>query len=130
MKLIFEYLTGEIFLFENPVENYIVIALVGYVAFEIAFHAVGKLYGCGIINGSEEGSFFHWFIRIVFLVIIYYLIATVVKLYNWFNNLPITKWWVIGGAVGGFVFLYGLVKIIKYKKRERKRNTEKSEVKK
>jgi hypothetical protein len=44
LKLAFEYLTDSCSLLENPIENYMIMAMVGVVAYVIAYDVVGVLY--------------------------------------------------------------------------------------
>lgn len=49
--------------------------------------------------------------------IAYSLVATAIRIYNWFVELPNYKWWIIGLAMGGSIVTYGLCKAHTYRKR-------------
>lgn len=59
-KFIFDLITSPLSLFENPFYNYIAMAIIGIVAYKIAFSIVGKLGLRG-----KSGSIVHWAIRFV-----------------------------------------------------------------
>lgn len=104
-------------LLENPLDDYVIMAIIGIVAYGIAYSLVGKLYHYDIIDGRGVGQIMHWIIRLVVFVIIFYLVATAIRIYNWFVALSKYKWWIIGLAMGGSIVTYGLCKVYSYKKR-------------
>ena len=65
LKPIYELITGEYTLFDNIIYNYIVMTIVLFISYIIAFRLVGKLYNQKIINSRTTGSILHWGIRII-----------------------------------------------------------------
>ena len=64
-KFIFDLATEPLGL---PIE-WIVLLVIGEIAYRVAYDKVGVLYHNGSISGRSAGSFFHWIIRtVVFLV--------------------------------------------------------------
>ena len=58
-KLIFEILTDPLGL---PIEwywEYLILTVIGAVAYAVAYRCVGDMYSGGMIDGSTSGSFFH-----------------------------------------------------------------------
>lgn len=113
MKLLFEYIISSFSLFEDPIKNYMIMAIIGAIAFTVAYGAVGELYSFGIIGGRESGHVLHWIIRLIVFGVIYYVFATIMQIYNWFHGLPDYKWWVVGVIiglliVGGCIIRYNL----------------------
>lgn len=99
-KLIFEFLTEPLGL---PVEwywEYIILAIIGFVAYIIAFRCVGKMYHNDIINSRGSGSFFHWLIRLIFFAIIWALTYGVISLVKW-----ICDNWILVLSIIGFIAL-------------------------
>ncbi len=94
LKALFQYLTDSYALLENPVDNYIIMGVVGIVAFLIAYRIVGWFYDEDIISGSRVGSILHWIIRFIVFVAIYYVVATVIRIYKWITGLPLYMWWI------------------------------------
>lgn len=109
MKLLFNYLTNSFSLLDNPADNYVIMTIVGVIAFTVAYSVVGELYRIGFIEGRESGHVLHWLIRLVVFVIIFYIFATVMRIYNWFDNLPDYKWWIVVFIIG-LLILGGLVR--------------------
>lgn len=64
-KFIFDLATEPLGL---PIEWYyewIILLVIGKIAYHIAYHKVGVLYHSGSISGRSAGSFVHWIIRTV-----------------------------------------------------------------
>lgn len=64
-RFIFELATEPLGL---PIEWYyewIILLVIGEIAYQIARDKVGVLYHCGSISGRSAGSFVHWIIRTV-----------------------------------------------------------------
>ena len=67
-KFLFGLLTDPLGL---PIEwyyEYLILAVIGAVAYGIAYRCVGDMYHMGAINGRMSGSFFHWLIRFILFV--------------------------------------------------------------
>lgn len=65
-KFIFDLVTESLGL---PIEWYyewIILGVIGYIAYLIAYDKVGNLYHGDFISGRASGSFFHWIIRTIF----------------------------------------------------------------
>ena len=109
MKLIFEYLTNSFSLFDNPVKDYIAMAAIGIMAFRVAYSVVGDFYSLGLISGRESGHVLHWIIRLIVFAVIFYIFATILRIYSWFISLPDYKWWVVGTIVALVITGVGLI---------------------
>ena len=68
-KTIFEFLTDPLSLPFNPLVEHLILLLIGWIAYQYAYEKVGMLYARNIIVGRNEGSFFHWLIRLFVFVI-------------------------------------------------------------
>lgn len=65
-KFLFELATDPLGL---PIEwhyEYLILAVIGLLAYRLAYSKVGDLYNGGFISGRETGSFLHWLFRFVF----------------------------------------------------------------
>lgn len=80
-SFIFDLITSPLSLFENPIHNYIAMALIGAVAFGIAYRAVGELGLRG-----EAGSIAHWIIRFFVFVFIWLFCCIVIKIITFIMN--------------------------------------------
>ena len=57
-----------------PIAGYwewIILAIIAFSAYAIAFRTVGDLYDGGMISGSAAGSILHWIIRLIVFVVIW-----------------------------------------------------------
>ena len=69
-KPIFVFFTDNLSLFDNVLYDFLLMGIIGLVAFRVAFSSVGWFYALDIIDSREAGSFLHWVIRsIAFLVL-------------------------------------------------------------
>lgn len=70
-KFIFDLATEPLGL---PVEWYyewIILGVIGYIAYLIAYEKVGSLYHGDFISGRAAGSFFHWIIRTIYFIVMW-----------------------------------------------------------
>ena len=103
-KFIFELVTDPLGL---PIEWYyevLVLALIGALAFRVAFDKVGDLYR-GTISGKEAGSFFHWLIRTIVFVAIWAVTYGAIKIVKF---VIVYKWYFIIGISGIAVVVLGV----------------------
>lgn len=56
LKILFQYLTDSYALLENPVDNYIIMGVVGGIAFLVAYSIVGWFYDEDLISGSRASQ--------------------------------------------------------------------------
>ena len=111
LKLIFQFITESYALHENPVDNNILMALVGSIAFFTAWKIVGSLYNGGIISGSNEGKLAHWIIRTFVFIGIYYIFAILIRIYKWILCVPKYVWIILTVVI--IVILISIL-ILKY----------------
>ena len=84
-KFIFDLITSPLSLFGNPIYNYIAMAIIGIVAFKIAFEMVGELGLSG-----ELGSIVHWLIRLLVFALVWFICCVVISLIEFIINNWIT----------------------------------------
>ena len=73
-KFIFDLITSPFSLFDNPFYNYLAMALIGVIAYKVAFNVVKELGLRG-----EAGSIAHWTIRFIVFTLIWLLCCIVIK---------------------------------------------------
>lgn len=117
LKLLFQYLTESYALLENPIDNYIIMGVVGIVSFFIAYGVVGVFYDEHLIGGSSIGSVLHWIIRFFVFVVIYYTIAFLIRLYKWIMGIPKYVWWIALIIIVAIIVLVLIPKFISRRKR-------------
>lgn len=93
MKTLFRYFTDSFSLSENPINNYVLMAIVGFMSCIAAYLSVGKLYQIDFIDGSAAGRFLHWTIRAIVFAVICELAATLMRVYDWFRGLQLMDSW-------------------------------------
>lgn len=103
-KFLFERATDPLGLPINAFYEYIILAVIGAVAYGIAYSKVGDMYHGSLISGRTEGSFFHWLIRLILFVGLWLLAYGAIQGYyfvtaNWQIILMIT------GSVAGAAML-------------------------
>ena len=81
IKIIFDLITSPLSLFENPLQNYIAMAIIGAISYGIAFRAVGELGLRG-----KAGSDVHWTIRLIVFLVIWLLCCIVIKIVTFVIN--------------------------------------------
>ena len=67
-KIFFEILTDPLGLPVNILTEYIILGVIGIIAFIISFRVVGNMYHGGQISTRTGGSAAHWLIRLLFVV--------------------------------------------------------------
>lgn len=87
MSTIFEFSTTTLQISSDPVINYIVMLIIGLLAYKIAFAKVGEIGVKG-----ELGSFLHWIIRIVVFITIWAFVVTVISTIKFIVSIPIWVW--------------------------------------
>lgn len=81
IKIIFDLITSPLSLFENSLQNYIAMAIIGTISYGIAFRAVGELGLRG-----QAGSDVHWTIRLIVFLVIWLLCCIVIKIVTFVIN--------------------------------------------
>lgn len=118
MKAWFKFITESYSLLENPIEDWVLMSVIGTFAFLIAYGLVGKLYDIGIIGGRDAGHFLHWIIRFIVFAGIYSLAAAFIRVYVWFDNLPDIKWLIIGEGIVAIFLIFIIGKRIMLRKQK------------
>lgn len=120
LKMMFEYLTDSYSLLENPIDNYIIMAVVGFIAYLIAYNIVGWLYHTDMIDGRGAGHILHWIIRLIVFVAIYYAVATAIRIYQWIIGVPTHVWWIVVGAVVSVAIISTVTRFFYYRSKLKK----------
>lgn len=115
-KFIFDILTDPLGL---PIEwywEYLVLLVIGAVAYAVAYRCVGDMYSGGMIDGSTSGSFFHWLIRLILFVILWAVTYGIIAAVKWLTD----NWVLVLSVLGGVVAAVGIVAIAAIIVRRRK----------
>lgn len=80
-KFLFDLITSPFSIFENPICDYVVLAIIGYIAYKVAFGTVGDLGLRG-----EAGSIAHWIIRFFVFAFIWFICCVAITLITFIIN--------------------------------------------
>lgn len=107
-KFIFDLLTDPLGL---PIEwywEYIILLVIGAVAYAVAYRCVGDMYSGGMIDGSTSGSFFHWLIRLILFVILWTVTYGIIAAVKWLTD----NWVLVLSILGGVVAAVGIAAVV------------------
>lgn len=94
-----------------PIAGYwewIILAIIAFSAYAIAFRTVGDLYDGGMISGSAAGSILHWIIRLIVFVVIWAITYFVI----WLAKLIFAHWLLIVSILGGILVAAAIICLI------------------
>ena len=115
-KFIFDLLTDPLGL---PIEwywEYIILLVIGAVAYAVAYRCVGDMYSGGMIDGSTSGSFFHWLIRLILFVAMWAVTYGIIAAVKWLTD----NWVLVLCIMGGVIVVVGITTVIAIIIRKRK----------
>ena len=88
--------------------EWIILAIITFAAYAIAFRAVGDLYDGGMISGSASGSILHWIISLIVFVAIWAITYFVI----WLAKLIFAHWILIVSILGGILVTAAIICLI------------------
>lgn len=104
-KPLYEIFTGNVAICDHWLYNYLFLAVVGELAYQFAYKAVGDFYTMGIIHGRAAGSAAHWTIRFFIYIGVAYLLRALIWIYNFVVSIPVQVWWaLLGLLIAGLIF--------------------------
>lgn len=106
-KLLFEFLTEPLGLPIKWYYEYIILTVIGFIAYIIAFRCVGSMYREGFISSRGAGSFFHWLIRLIFFAIIWAVMYGIIAFIKWLC----ANWILVLCVLGSIVLLAAIITI-------------------
>ena len=102
-KFLFDLLTDPL---DLPIEwyyEYLILAVIGAIAYGIAYRCVGDMYHSGAIDGRTSGSFFHWLIRFILFAALWAVTYGVIVAVRW-----LTENWVMVLCILGWMAVAGI----------------------
>ena len=97
----FKYLTDPLSLPLNPITEYIILALLDWIARKLAYGLVGNMYDANLIGSGTSGSFFHWLFRGIIFVTIWWTTNAVITIYRFVAE----HWLILLTTLGGILLL-------------------------
>lgn len=88
--------------------EWIILAIIAFAAYAIAFRAVGNLYDDGMISGSAAGSILHWITRLIVFVVMWAITYFVI----WLAKLIFAHWILIVSILGGILVTVAIICLI------------------
>lgn len=109
-RFIFDMATDPLSLPINPLYEWAILGVIGIFAYAVAYRLVGDMYDSGDISGSTLGSIFHWIIRFLIFIAVWFVTYTVIVVGQW-----IAAHWVIVASVAGALALTITIAYATYK---------------
>ena len=107
-SFIFDRLTDPLSFPIAPLWEYLILLVIGAVAYAVAFSTVGDMYSSGSISGGCLGSVFYWIIRLLLFVIIWAVTYGVIALAQWIT----THWIIVVSVLGALVLTVGVFAVV------------------
>lgn len=104
-----------------PIEwyyEYLILAVIGAVAYGIAYRCVGDMYHMGAIDGRTSGSFFHWLIRLILFVVFWAVTYGVIVAGRWLTENWVVVLYVMGGSVAAAGNVVAIVIFVRSRKKK------------
>lgn len=117
MKQLYEMLTYPLSIIEDPFWDFVLMTIIGSLAFIVAWNFVGET---GI--RGKAGSILHWTVRIIVMFLLCFITSLVIKLVIFIYNIPLVTWLAIGIAVLLILLIVIVLKFTLFSKKEKKRN--------
>ncbi len=94
--------------------SYMILFAIGVVAYKPAYELVGKMYAYDLIDGSVEGSFFHWFFRGIIFIGIWAVVYGSIWVYKWINEYMLAAQQIAITCVIAIVLSFVIVSIYRF----------------
>lgn len=111
LKPLFDVLTGDVAVMDNVLYNYLILLVVGEIAYQVAWNLVGDLYHMGAIGGRASGSIIHWGTRLITYVSCAYIIRGCIWINEFVLAVPHGVWWLLMGIVASIILTIIVVNV-------------------
>jgi len=112
-SFIFDKFTDPLTLPIEPLYEWIVLGVIGFIAYLVSFRIVGDMYDSGSISGSFLGSLFHWIIRLLIFVPIWFVVYWVIVIAQWIIANLVLSLSILGGLIVMIIAIIGFVHYFK-----------------
>ena len=82
-SFIFDQLTDPLTLPIDPLYEWALLGFIGLIAYATSFRIVGDMYRSGLIDGSFLGSLFHWIIRFLIFIPLWFVVYWTIVIGQW-----------------------------------------------
>lgn len=107
-SFIFDRLTDPLSLPIHPLWEYLILLIIGGIAYAVAYSIVGDMYSSGSISGGCLGSLFHWIIRLLLFVVIWAVTYGAIVVVQWIT----AHWVIVVSVLGALILVAGVVAVI------------------
>ena len=90
--------------------EWLILGVIGEIAYQFAFRKVGSLYRTGVISGRFAGSLLHWIIRFFIYVPVWVIVYWVIVFVQW-----IIAHWVAAIIIAVSAVIFGIAIAVVYK---------------
>jgi len=113
LKEIFSFIFGKftdpLTLPIEPLYEWIILGVIGLIAYIASFRIVGDMYDSGSISGSFLGSLFHWIIRLLIFVPIWFVVYWAIVIAQWIISHWVLALSILGGLIVIIIAIIGIV---------------------
>lgn len=100
-SFVFDKFTDPLTLPIAPLYEWVILGVIGLIAYAASFRIVGDMYDSGSISGSFLGTLFHWIIRLLIFVPIWFVVYWIIVIAQW----TIAHWVLAMSILGGLILL-------------------------
>jgi hypothetical protein len=90
-KGLFDFFVSGLSVSDNALLNFIVMLIIGFIAYIVSRSIVGSFYHEGFISGKSMGSLLHWISRQILTIFMFFLAYIVIAIIKLVLSVP---WWV------------------------------------
>lgn len=115
-SFIFDMFTDPLTLPIEPLYEWIILGVIGIIAYIASFRIVGDMYDGGAISGSFLGSLFHWIIRLLIFVPVWFVVYWAIVIGQWIISNWVLALCIAGGLIAVIAILIGIVHYLNSRK--------------
>lgn len=98
-SFIFDKIIDPLTLPIHPLYEWLILGVIGLIAYVVAYRTVGNMYRSGDIDGRFFGSLFHWIIRAVVFFVIWFIIYWAIVIGQWISTHIALTLGILGGVI-------------------------------
>lgn len=118
-SFIFDKFTDPLTLPIEPLYEWIILGVIGLIAYAASFRIVGDMYDSGTISGSFLGSLFHWIIRLLIFVPVWFVVYWVIVIGQWIIANWVLALCILGGLIVVIAAIIGIIHYLNGRKEQR-----------
>lgn len=108
-SFIFDKFTDPLTLPIEPLYEWIILGVIGLIAYIASFRIVGDMYDSGSISGSFLGSLCHWIIRLLIFIPVWFVVYWAIVIVQWIMAHWLLTLCILGGLAVAIGVAFGIV---------------------